>query len=623
MRAPPSAAPLAPSRPPVSISTFPSSSSSPSTSSLLDALRSFLSHLAISALKLSQYIRQLLATSRTARYGLLLVALLGPAFLLIRRIRHRYLSKYPPSSLSRHLLPQYDYVIVGAGSAGCVLANRLSDGGANSVLLIEAGGSDDLLDVNVPAAAVRLQLTDADWQYRTVPQRHANRAMVDGRCRWPRGRVLGGSSSINYMLMVRGEPEDYDGWAATGLQGWGWADVLPYFKKVETAPPALLRGEGAALRGSDGPISVEQLKDVNPNTRAFMEGCRQLGFPLVADYNGPSHAGVSLCQYNTRNGRRWNAASGYLVPALQRANLHVLTHTQACRVLFNEEKKADRLVFRRGATLDELRRAPDLSVLVSREIILAGGAINSPHLLLLSGVGDREQLSQRNLPCVSHVPGVGQNLQDHLCVPLTYATKLPTLSTKDENLAALAQLYLQGAGPLASCMVEAFAFVHSADKYEQPVQARASGAGAEPRRLCDIQMHYANGTASEAHMAAFNFRPELARRFMDVVQSHYTHSILCTLVKPRSTGFVQLANSDPLTPPIIDPQYLSHPADVAALTASCRLADRIAHTARPCRRTTSCCHPDYDLLSAIIAPNNPYDRKAGGEQGGEAGGGGM
>ena len=615
MSLPPSAAPLMPSRPPVTFPTF-SASSVPTSPSVLDTLRSFLSHLSISAAKLSQFLRRLLSSSPTFRVGLLLVALLGPAFLLIRRLRHRYLSKYPPSSLSHQLLPSYDFVVVGAGSAGCVLANRLSESGRYSVLLIEAGGTDDLLDVNVPAAAISLQLSEVDWQNQTVRQRLANKGMVGQRCRWPSGRMLGGSSSMNYLLWVRGEAEDFDAWEALGLPGWGWRDVLPFFKKVETAPKEALQADTASLRGTDGPMRVEQLQEVNANSRAFIEGCQQLGLPFVVDYNGPTSAGVSLSQYSSYKGKRWNAASGYLVPALQRRNLHVLIHTQALRLLFTEGNRADRLVFRRGVNVEELGRAMDQSVQINREVILAAGAVNSPHLLMLSGIGDREHLHQHNIRCLSHLPGVGQNLQDHPCVPLSYATRLPTLSSKDENLTALAQLYLQGKGPLASCTVEAFAFVHSADKWEavKPTQRPAPGTrGGEERRLSDIQIHYVNGTASPPTMAAFNYRPELSAKYFDVVQGHYTHTILPTLVKPRSTGCVQLANGDPLTPPIIDPAYFSHPSDLSALTASCRLADRLIQT--PAMQVNHLVlHPDHELLTTIMAPDNPWRKEAGGEQ---------
>ena len=597
------AAAVIPSRSPV-VSSFPISGP-PSSPSFLATLRSFLSHLSISAVKLQQFIRHLLSSSPTVRWGLLLLSILGPAFILLRRIHRRYLCKYP-SSLTPTLLPTYDYIIVGAGSAGCVLANRLSANPAHTVLLLEAGGSDDLLDVAIPAAAIRLQLTDNDWQYQTTPQPHANLGMTGHRCRWPRGRMLGGSSSMNYMLWVRGEPEDYDAWEALGLQGWGWRDCLPFFQRVEAAPPEL-RGDAAAGRGTDGPMSVELLRDVNPNTRAFIQGCQQLGIPLVTDYNGPSPAGVSLAQYNTKNGRRHNAASGYLVPALQRPNLHVLTHAQASRILFTRDGTADRLVFRRGQTAAELRAGKDVSVGVGREVVLAAGAINSPHLLMLSGVGDREHLSQHNLPCVSHLPGVGHNLQDHVCVGLNYATKVATLSVQDENAAALAQLYLQGRGPLASSMAEAFAFLHSSDLYD------GSQPGEPLKKLSDIQLHFTQGTATMDHMRAFNFSEAAAARYMELAKGHWTQTIVTTLVKPRSSGFVQLANSDPFAAPIIDPQYLSHPADITALVASCRLADRIIHT--PAMQVNHLVlHPEYELLSSAMAPNNPYKREAGGEE---------
>ena len=590
-----------PSLPPASL---PPSSPSPA---LLDQLRSLLSHLSISANKLAQYITSLFHRSRTFRASLYLLVLLGPAFLLIRRIRHRYLCKYPPSSFSSPLLPSYHYVIVGAGSAGCVLANRLSEDASKSVLLIESGGSDDLLDVAVPAAALKLQLSSLDWQYTTVKQQHACLGMKDAVNRWPSGRVLGGSSSINYMLWVRGEREDFDAWRDIGCDGWGWDDVLPYFNKVEAAPAELLKDTGG-LRGSTGPMHVERLRDVNPNTRAFIAACKQQGLHYVDDYNGRHSAGVSLCQYTTHRGRRWNAASGYLVPALHRRNLHVLTHAQVIRVAFDRSNRAERVIFRRGATTAELRVAVNESVAVKGEVILSAGAIASPHLLMLSGVGDREHLSQHNIRCVSHLPGVGQNLQDHLETPLMYATKLPTLSTRDENLTALAQLYVQGRGPLSSCMVESFAFINSNEEYDPEVRKATGRAGLRDadKTRSDIQLHYLNGTLNPTHAVAFNYRDDLSAKFFKIVGDHYTHGVLATLVKPQSVGSITLSNADPFSQPLIDPRYLSHPDDVKALTRSCRLAASIFE--RPALQANHLTlHPDHRLLSSTLVPANPHD----------------
>ena len=577
------------------------------TVAFLDHIRSLLSHLSISASKLAQYVTALFHRSRTFRYSLYLVLVLGPAFLLIRRIRQRYLNKYPPSSFSSPLLPSYHYVIVGAGSAGCVLANRLSEDASKTVLLIESGGSDDSLDVNVPAAALKLQLSPLDWQRTTVKQQHACQGMNNAVNRWPSGRVLGGSSSINYMLWVRGEREDYDAWQEMGCKGWGWADVLPYFNRVEAAPSELLKDSGG-LRGASGPMRIEQLRDVNVNTRAFITACQQQGLQYVNDYNGQHSAGVSLSQYTTHRGRRWNSASGYLLPALNRTNLHVLTHAQVIRVVFDRDNRAERVIFRRGATVTELRAASNESVAVKGEVILSAGAVGSPHLLMLSGVGDREHLSQHNIRCVSHLPGVGQNLQDHLETPLIYATKLPTLSTKDENLTALAQLYVQGRGPLASCMVEAFAFVNSSEEYDPEVRKATGRAGLRDvdKTRSDIQLHYLNGTLGPSQAVAFNYREDLSAKYFKLAGSHYTHGVLATLVKPQSVGSVTLSNADPFNQPLIDPRYLSHPDDVRALTRSCRLAaaifDRPALQANHLTLDAS-----HRLLSSVLAPHNPHD----------------
>ena len=594
-----------PARPPLPHAALPP----PSGPSLafLDHLRSLLSHLSISANKLAQFITALFHRSRTFRSALYLLLALGPAFLLIRRIRQRYLCKYPPSSFSSPLLASYHYVIVGAGSAGCVLANRLSEDASKSVLLIESGGSDDLLNVNVPAAALKLQLSPLDWQYTTVKQQHACQGMKDGVNRWPSGRVLGGSSSINYMLWVRGEREDYDAWRDMGCDGWGWEDVLPYFNKVEAAPAELLK-EDEGLRGSTGAMRVEQLRDVNPNTRAFIAACQQQGLHYVKDYNGPHSAGVSLCQYSTHRGRRFNAASGYLLPSLQRKNLHVLTHAQVIRIAFDRNNRAERVIFRRGTTTAVLRAASNESVVVKGEVILSAGAVASPHLLMLSGVGDREHLSQHNIRCVSHLPGVGQNLQDHLETPLIYATKLPTLSSRDENLTALAQLYVQGRGPLASCMVEAFAFVNSSEEYDPEVRKATSRAGLRDtdKTRSDIQLHYLNGTLDASQAVAMNYRDDLSARYFQLAGQHYTHGVLATLVKPQSLGSITLSNADPFSQPLIDPRYLSHPDDVKALARSCRLAASIFE--RPALQANHVTlHPDHRLLSSTLVPHNPYD----------------
>ena len=269
---------------------------------------------------------------------------------------------------------RYDYIIVGAGSAGCVMAGRLSEDADTRVLLLEAGPSDRKMEVRIPAAFPKLFKTERDWDYSTQPQER-----LDGReLYWPRGRMLGGCSSINAQMYVRGNPADYDEWAALGNDGWGWDAVLPYFRRSEHNG----RG-GDAFHGGDGPLYVEQLRDPSPLTIAAVEAAVQAGIPRIDDVNGPTQEGVALSEVTQHRGRRWSAADAFLRPARKRPNLTVITGGHATRVLL-DGTRAVGVEYRHD---DRLRQAT-----VAREVILSGGSINSPQLLMLSGIGPRDEL---------------------------------------------------------------------------------------------------------------------------------------------------------------------------------------------------------------------------------------
>ncbi|MGH9033575.1 MAG: GMC family oxidoreductase, partial [Acidimicrobiia bacterium] len=292
-------------------------------------------------------------------------------------------------------MKRYDYVIVGAGPAGCVLANRLSEDRSIRVLLLEAGPADRKLEVGIPAAFPKLFKTERDWAYETEPE-----AQLDGReLFWPRGKTLGGSSSINAQMFTRGSPGDYDAWAALGNAGWDFASVLPYFQKLERYEVA-----DSPLRGGTGPMYVSHLRDRNPMTAAFVQAAVTTGIRSNDDVNGRDPEGVGYAQVTQRRGRRWSAADAYLKPARRRSNLEIVTGAHVTRVL---------LEGRQAVGVEFVHRRMRRSERASTEVILAGGAVNSPQLLLLSGIGPADQLRRFGIVVARDLPGVGRNLQDH------------------------------------------------------------------------------------------------------------------------------------------------------------------------------------------------------------------
>ncbi|MCH7639587.1 MAG: choline dehydrogenase [Bacteroidetes bacterium] len=419
----------------------------------------------------------------------------------------------------------FDYIIVGAGSAGCVLANRLSENPDVRVLLLEAGPRDKRPEIRIPAAFCRLFKTSVDWAYETEPQ-----SELKNRCLfWPRGKVLGGSSSINAMIYIRGHRADYDGWAADGCTGWGYADVLPYFKKSEDY------AHGAStFHGVGGPMRVENQRTPNPLSEVFVEASVQAGLPHNDDFNGAEQEGAGLYQVNQRGGRRESAATAFLRPVRSRSNLVMEIGAMATQVLFEGMRASGIAYVQDGQT----KRAN-----ASEEVILSGGAINSPQLLMLSGVGPAAHLQAHGIDVVANRREVGENLQDHLVVGIRYRSKRPGTLLSAESPMNIARYLLTRRGMLTSNVAEAGAFVRT----------RSSGPA-------DLQFHVA---------------PVLFMNHGLEPPTKHGFTLGPTLVRPDSQGAIRLHSADPFAPPAIEPNYLTEPADVKTLVAGLRLAREI------------------------------------------------
>lgn len=428
---------------------------------------------------------------------------------------------------------EFDYVIVGGGAAGCVLAARLSEDPGVSVALLEAGPADRNVLIHCPAGyAAAVKTGTANWGFETVPQPGLN-----GRRGYqPRGKVLGGSTSINSMIYFRGLPADYDHWAAAGNPGWGWADVLPLFKRSEH------NARGAdAWHGSGGPLHVMDLLAPNPVSRLFVQAGQQAGLPLNTDFNGASQEGVGLYQVMQRGGERFSAAKAFLTPNLGRGNLAVRTGAVVSRVVF-EGRRATGVEVLRGGRRETLR--------ARREVILSAGALQSPQLLLLSGVGDGAALQAQGIDLVHHLPGVGRHLHDHVDVALAYhAPGVPELMGLSAgglwDIAKGAwQWGRERRGLLTTNFAEAGGFARSAPQEPAP----------------DLQFHFAPiKVVDHARKTVFG-------------RGYVCH--VCVL-RPLSRGTLTLASRDPLAAPAIDPAFLSHDDDLQRLLRGLKLMRRV------------------------------------------------
>ncbi|HEX2913264.1 MAG TPA: choline dehydrogenase [Chloroflexia bacterium] len=421
----------------------------------------------------------------------------------------------------------FDYIIVGAGSAGCVLANRLTEDSQTTVLLIEAGGPDQKQEIHIPIAFSKLYKTPYDWAFYTEEDPNtANRKLY-----WPRGKMLGGCSSINAMIYIRGNRYDYDTWRSLGNPGWSFDELLPYFKKSENQEHG-----SSEFHGQGGPLNVSDLRYTNPLSGAFIAACQEMGYTLNKDFNGAQQDGIGFYQVTQKKGKRHSVADAYLKPATQRPNLTVLTNCQVARVLF-EENQACGVLYRNNGRLEEAKAA--------REVILCGGAINSPQLLLLSGIGPASQLKTMNITVVANLPGVGQNLQDHPAAGVLTASTQPVSLDKVENPRNLINYLLFQKGPFTSNVAEAGGFVRTQPDLPAP----------------DLQFHFA---------------PVIYLEHGFKKLEGYGYTIGPTLINPQSRGSISLRSKDPFEPPLIRANYLSSDTDLQVLLKGLKLARQIA-----------------------------------------------
>src|SRR5580698_2999621 len=412
----------------------------------------------------------------------------------------------------------YDYIVVGAGSAGCVLAARLTEDRRTRVLLLEAGGAGRAKEIRIPAAFSKLFKTVVDWNYATEPEPHLH----ERRLYWPRGKVVGGSSAINAMIYIRGNRADYDHWRDLGNPGWGFAEVLPYFKKSENQQRL-----ASEYHGVGGPVNVADPRYVNPLTRAFLAAAGEIGIASNPDFNGEEQDGGARC----------GAADGYLQPARERSNLTVVTGAHAARVLL-EGKRAVGVAFLRDGAMQEAR--------ADGEVILAGGTVNSPQLLMLSGIGPADELKAARISAIQDLPGVGKNLQDHPMVSVGYLCTQTVSLDGAETLGNFLRWLVWKNGPLASNVAEAGLFLRTRVGLAVP----------------DLQLL---------------FGPAYYRGHGLVRRKEHCFGFGPTLITPESRGTISLRSAEPLDAPAIRANYLSTDADLRTMIAGVRLARRLAH----------------------------------------------
>lgn len=417
---------------------------------------------------------------------------------------------------------QFDYIIVGAGSAGCVLANRLSENPDNRVCLLEAGPGDNSLFIRIPAGIILMMRSNArNWRYYTVPQKALNNRQVY----IPRGKTLGGSSAVNAMCYTRGHKWDYDHWAELGNEGWSYQDVLPIFKRSEHYEP----GEDA-FHGTHGKLNIAELRYVHPVSNAFIKAGVEAGYPATDDFNNDVQEGVGQYKVNQKDGERCGVARAYLHPVMDRPNLTIMTHALVNRVLFDGKR----------ATGVEVEHNGQIRTLeASQEIILSGGTVNSPQVLKLSGVGPAAELAEHQIPQVHELPGVGENLQDHPDALVVHKSKrTDTLSLGPTALATTGlkgiwDFFMNRSGQLTSNVAESGGFIKSAP--EEPIP--------------DLQLHL---TAAKLDNHGLNI----------LFSMGYGYSGHVCILRPKSRGNITLRDSNPRSPALIDPRFLEHPDDM-------------------------------------------------------------
>lgn len=430
----------------------------------------------------------------------------------------------------------FDFVVVGGGSGGCAVASRLSEDPGTSVALLESGSKADGWAVTTPAAlALMVPGKLNNWAFETVPQKG-----LDGRAGFqPRGKGLGGSSAINAMVYIRGHRSDYDHWASLGNAGWSYDDVLPYFKRSEDNADF-----GGDYHGKGGPLAVGKLRSDNPVQQIYLQAAREAQFPLRDDFNAEQQEGLGIYQVTQKNGERWSAARGYIHPFIaSRPNLHVETEANATRVLF-DGKRATGVACSKGGVTREIR--------ARREVILASGAFQTPQLLMLSGVGDRAALAKHGIDGLHHLPGVGQNLQDHPDFIFGYMSDNPNFTGLSFRGVArlfrdIGQYRHKRRGPLTTNFAECGGFLKTRPDLDAP----------------DIQLHFGMAMVDDHGR-----------------KRHWGAGFSChfCLLRPKSRGSVALKNNDPMQPPLIDPNFLGETDDLDAMVDGYKITRRLMET---------------------------------------------
>ncbi|MGJ8678937.1 GMC family oxidoreductase [Paraglaciecola sp.] len=434
--------------------------------------------------------------------------------------------------MRKNISQKYDFIIVGAGSAGCALANRLTENSRFEVCLIEAGGRDTNPLIHIPfGLALLSRFKKLNWNYNTQTQCELNNRSLY----WPRGKVLGGSSSINAMCYVRGVPEDYDHWDQLGATGWDWQSVLPYFKKSEKFAAYL-----HSLHGSKGCLDVQKLRHTNVMSESFVQAATEVGLGITSDFNQADRNGLGYYHVTQQNGQRCSAAKAYLTPAKTRKNLTLVTHALVEKVLIQNGKTQGVKL-----TLD----GESIELTATKEVLLSAGAINSPQLLMLSGIGPKNHLQQHNIPVEHELPGVGQNLQDHLDIIIQHKCK-----SRDSYavMPALIPRYIRAA----------FNFVFNKKDLLTSNIAEAGGFDTTQyaKEIADIQYH---------------FLPAVIKDHGRATAWGYGFSLHVCDLYPKSRGEIKLNSSNPAKPPSINPNYLTDPADVKVLIAAVRKGRKI------------------------------------------------
>ena len=430
----------------------------------------------------------------------------------------------------------YDYIIIGAGSAGCVLANRLSADPANKVLILEAGGPDRHPFIHIPGAYAELHATKNNWGFYTEPQKN----VLNRKIHSPRGKAIGGSSSTNAMAYVRGNKADYDDWAKEGNAGWSYNEILPYFKKSETNEQIHRMDHG--YHGTGGELNVTDPIFTTPIGHAFVEAGQRIGLNKNRDYNGKEQKGVGHFQFNTKNGKRHSGATAFLKPILKRKNITAITKARVQKVII-ENDKAVGVIYKKGNS--------EFTVKTNKEIILSAGAFQSPQILMHSGIGEKEELKKHGINCIKEIPGVGKNLQDHLFFPISgYLIRQEGINhyLKPWNkLKGLGNYLFSNKGPYTASPLEAYAFLHT-----------------EKKERVNMQFHF----------AAMHIGREYERDMYNL--NDYLRedgfSLLPSLLKPKSRGYVTINSADPNADPIIQPNFLSEEDDLKVLLKGAKIA---------------------------------------------------